>query len=162
TLAEGNSGPTPFSFTVTRTGDTSSAATVKYAVTGSGANAANATDFTGSALPTATVTLAAGVSSQVITINVNGDSLVEPDEGFTATLSNASAPASITTATATGLIQNDDATTLSVSIANVTQVEGNSGPTPFVFTLSRSGDTSVATSVKYAVTGSGTNAANAN
>ncbi|MCA9249009.1 MAG: cadherin-like domain-containing protein, partial [Planctomycetales bacterium] len=44
---EGASGTTDFTFTVTRTGDVSGAASVDYAVTGSGANPANAADFGG-------------------------------------------------------------------------------------------------------------------
>ncbi len=39
---------------------------------------------------------------------MSGDTEVEPDENFTVTLSNPLAPAAITTATATGTIQNDD------------------------------------------------------
>ncbi len=50
TKAEGSSGTTPFTFTVTRSGDSSGATTVNYAVTGSGAHAADAADF-GGALP---------------------------------------------------------------------------------------------------------------
>jgi Ca2+-binding RTX toxin-like protein len=53
------------------------------------------------------VSFAATESSKVVTINVNGDTTVEPDEGFTVTLSNP-VGATITTATALGTILNDD------------------------------------------------------
>ncbi|MFB2818399.1 Calx-beta domain-containing protein, partial [Umezakia ovalisporum] len=103
---EGNSGTTPFSFTVTRTGDTNVTSAANWGVTGTGTNPANAADF-GGTLPTGTVTFVAGETSQVITVNVSGDTVVEPEETFTVTLSNPS-NATITTATATGTIRNDD------------------------------------------------------
>ena len=55
------------------------------------------------------MSFAAGdTSSKTITINVAGDSTVEPGENFTVTLSNPSAGTTIGTATATGTIVNDD------------------------------------------------------
>ncbi|OSO93382.1 hypothetical protein B7O87_05635 [Cylindrospermopsis raciborskii CENA303] len=84
---EGNSGTKPFTFTVTRTGDTSGTSSANWAVTGSGINPANATDF-GGILPSGTVNFAVGETSQTITINVSGDTTIENDEGFTVTLSD--------------------------------------------------------------------------
>ena len=75
---EGNSGSTAFTFTVTRTGNTTGASTVSYAVTGSGANPATAADFTGGVFPTGTVSFAAGETGKTITVNVAGDTTVEP------------------------------------------------------------------------------------
>ena len=106
TRAEGNEGLTPFTFTVTRTGDTTVTSSAEWAVTGTGDNPATADDF-GGTLPTGTITFAAGVTSQVITVNVQGDTVVEPNETFTVTLSEAN-NATITTPTATGTIINDD------------------------------------------------------
>ena len=77
-LNEGNSGSTAFTFTVTRTGSTAGASTAAFAVTGSGANPAAAADFTGGVFPTGTVSFAAGETSKTITVNVAGDSTVEP------------------------------------------------------------------------------------
>src|SRR5207302_7593862 len=54
---EGNSGSTAYSYTLTRTGDASAAATVQWSVSGTGANPADATDF-GGALPSGTVSFA--------------------------------------------------------------------------------------------------------
>ncbi|MCH4903198.1 hyalin, partial [Cylindrospermopsis raciborskii CHAB3438] len=73
---------------------------------GSSANQADGTDFNGT-LPSDTVSFAAGDTTQTITVNVSGDNTVEPDEGFTVTLSSPT-NATITTATATGTINNDD------------------------------------------------------
>src|SRR4029077_12441260 len=106
--AEGNTGSTPFTFTVTSSGDTTGASSATYTVSGSGANPGNAADFTGGALPTGTVSFAAGQTSQLITINVAGDTTVEANEGFTVTLSAPSAGTTIATAAATGVILDDD------------------------------------------------------
>jgi serralysin len=54
------------------------------------------------------VSFAIGESSKVITIDVAGDTSVETDEGFTVSLSNASAGLVLGTGTATGTIVNDD------------------------------------------------------
>ncbi|WP_420865319.1 Calx-beta domain-containing protein, partial [Nodularia spumigena] len=104
---EGNSGSKAFTFSVTRSDNTTGINTVNWAVTGTGANPANAADF-GGTLPTGTVTFAANETSKIITVNVSGDTSIEADETFTVTLSNPSNAATITTATATGTIQNDD------------------------------------------------------
>ncbi|XGW00908.1 MAG: Calx-beta domain-containing protein (plasmid) [Leptolyngbya sp. BL-A-14] len=151
---EGNTGTTPFTFTVTRTGNTTSAVTVDYAVTGSGASFANGADFAGGVLPTGTINFAANETSKTLTLNVQGDATAEPDQGFTVTLSNPSAGAAIATATAKGLIQNDDSATLEIAILNGWQLEGDAS-TPYKFTVLRSGDLSGTTDVNYTVTGSG-------
>ncbi|HEY8571475.1 Calx-beta domain-containing protein [Phenylobacterium sp.] len=109
-LAEGNSGLTAFSYTVTRTGSTTGTSTVNWAVTGSGTNPAAAADFAGNALPAGTLTFAAGETSKTIVVNVAGDTSVEQNEGFTLMLSGASG-ATLGTASATGVITNDDSTT---------------------------------------------------
>ncbi|WP_043833943.1 Calx-beta domain-containing protein, partial [Muricoccus aerilatus] len=106
TQAEGNSGSTAFAYTVTRTGDLSGTSTAQWSVTGSGSNAANAADF-GGTLPSGTVSFAAGEASKTITVSVAGDALAETDETFTLTLASPSSGTTITTATATGTIQND-------------------------------------------------------
>ncbi|WP_168220254.1 Calx-beta domain-containing protein [Azospirillum thermophilum] len=105
--AEGDNGPTAFTFTVTRSGDTTGSSSVAYAVTGSGPSAADAADFTGGVLPSGTVSFAPGETSKTITVQVAGDTAVESDEGFTVTLSNPGG-AVIATASATGTIRNED------------------------------------------------------
>ncbi len=101
---EGDSGNTAFTFTVNRSGDTSGATDVNWAVTSSEADAA---DF-GGILPSGTVSFLAGETQATISINVSGDTAVETDEDFTVTLSNATGGANITGPTATGNILNDD------------------------------------------------------
>ena len=98
---EGNTGTTPFTFTVTRSDNTTDSSYANYVVTGSGTNEA---DF-GNTLPTGTVTFAPNETSKVITIPVSADTAVEPDEGFTVELKDMSGT---TIATANGVIRNDD------------------------------------------------------
>ncbi len=118
---EGNAGTTAFSFAVTRAGSTAGAASASFAVTGSGASPATGADFAGGALPTGTVSFAAGQTSATVTVLVAGDTLVEPDQGFTVTLSNPSAGAAIGTASASALILDDEPRSLT----------GGSGPDGF-------------------------------
>jgi hypothetical protein len=157
--AEGNSGTTNFTFTVTRTGVLTGTCSADWVVTGGGANPANAADFVGAALPSGTVSFTDGESSKVITVQVQGDSTVENDEGFTVTLSNPS-NCFISTATSSGTIQNDDAQ-LDIAATDASKSEGNSGTTNFTFTVTRSGNTSGTSSAAWAVTGTGTNPASA-
>jgi len=148
---EGNSGPTAFTFTVTRTGVTTRASSVNYAVTSASANGA---DFVGGVLPSGVVNFAPGETMQTITIsvtfNVAGDTAVEPDEPFTVTLSGPT-NATITIATASSTILNDDAQ-LSISADQPSLAEGDSGTTPFTFTVTRTGNLSGTASVNYEVT----------
>ncbi len=120
---EGNVGTTPFTFTVTRSNDANGTATVDYAVSGTAGDAANADDF-GGTFPSGTVSFADGETTQVVTIDVSGDLIAETDETFTVTLSNPSAPAAISIASADGVIRNDDAPALSVAIDVATVTEG--------------------------------------
>ena len=152
TNTEGQSGSTDFTFTVTRTGATTEIASVAYAITGSGANAADAADF-GGTLPSGTLNFAGGSISEVVTVSVSGDTNVELDEGFTVTLSSPSVGTIIDTATDSGLIQNDDAA-LSIAITDADKLEGDAGSTSFTFTVTRTGETNSSVDVNYAVTGS--------
>src|SRR3546814_5693772 len=85
--AEGDSGSTAFTVTVTRSGYSGEAATLDYAVSG---GAAGATDFAGNVLPAGTVSFAAGQTSKTLTVLVKGESVFEANESFTVTLSSPS------------------------------------------------------------------------
>lgn len=160
--AEGDAGTTTFTFTVTRSGDTSGTTSVDFAVTGD----ADATDF-GGTLPSGTVDFADGETSQTISIDVSGDTDIEPDETFTVTLSNPTGGATITTATADGTILDDDT---AVVITPIYEIQGESQVSPFVLngqsvvdffdtlpadTLSITGDDVVTTGVVTAVDSNG-------
>lgn len=108
THSEGNSGTTVYTFGVNRLVNTAGMTTVDWVVTGSGANPANPADFIGGVFPSGTLTFADGETTKNITVNVSGDATPEPQETFTVTLSNASGGATITQATATGAIADDD------------------------------------------------------
>jgi hypothetical protein len=124
TKPEGNGGNTIYTFTVTRSGDTSGSSTAAWAVSSA---QATGDDFIGGVLPTGTVTFASGDTSKTITVEVNGDINLESDENFRITLTNPTG-ATITTASADGTIVNDDtSTTISISPAFISQNEGTSG-----------------------------------
>ena len=157
--AEGAPGETAYSFTVTRSGLVRTAASVNWAVTGSGAHPADAADFAGGILPTGTVSFAAGETSKTITVRLAGDYAVEPDEGFTLTLSGA-VGAQIVKGAATAAILNDDAASFSIAATDAVLEEGTFIDPDFTFTVTRTDSAGVA-SVAWAVTGSGTHAADA-
>ncbi|AFW94504.1 hypothetical protein ANA_C11743 [Anabaena sp. 90] len=119
---EGNTGTQAFTFTVTRSGSTTGTNAVNWTVTGTGTNPANAVDF-GGTLPSGIVNFAANETSKVITVNVSGDTTVEPDENFIITLSNPTNNATLTTTSVTGTITNDDVFTPIESAGNTKLVK---------------------------------------
>ena len=157
--AEGNSGTTAFTFSVSRTVATSGTTSVDYSVTGSGGNPADAADFGGS-LPSGTVNFSAGAANKLITVDVSGDSGVEFDELFTVTLSGPTGGAVINTGSATGTIENDDSAFEIGATAGIA-AEGDTGSTPLLFEVVRAGTAVGVASVDFAVSGSGGAAADA-
>jgi len=110
-LTEGDLGatsPTSFTFVVTRSGELGRTTTVDYTVTGVGANSANAADFVGGTLPTGSITFEPLETSETVTVEIFGDTIDEPGEGFAVTLVNPQI-AQITTPSALAIIVNDDA-----------------------------------------------------
>ena len=109
---EGDSGTTAFTFTVTRSGNTAGALSVNWSVTAAGGvTTLDAGDFSGygNALPSGRVDFADGETAKTITVLVAGDTAIESDETFTVTLSSPSVAATaIDTATADGVIRNED------------------------------------------------------
>jgi predicted extracellular nuclease len=125
TKPEGNSGTTPFTFTVTRA-NPSGPASVDWSVTGlGGAGQASAADFSGATA--GTLTFNGSETSQTITLNVVGDLTVEPNETFGVTLSNPTGGAVIGTASANGTIQNDD-----VALTAIYTIQGTGHISPLV------------------------------
>ena len=102
-LAEGNTGTTAFSFTVTLLPASTGPVTVNYAT-------ANGTATAGSdyaAVPSTLLTFAPGQTSKTVTVNVAGDTIKEPNETFTVNLSSA-VGATIFDAQGVGTVLNDD------------------------------------------------------
>ncbi|HEV2815913.1 MAG TPA: Calx-beta domain-containing protein, partial [Allosphingosinicella sp.] len=139
TMSEGDAGATNFSFTVNRTSGSEGAVGATWTLTLSGA--ATAGDFT--TFPqVGTVSFADGETVQTVTITVQGDMDVEPNETFTVVLSAPTGGATIGDDTGLGTITNDDIPPVgSVSIADVSIVEGNAGTSLLVFTVTRTGGT---------------------
>ena len=142
TQQEGSSGATSFVFTVSLTGSTAQTVTINYATADGTATAGS--DY---AATSGTLTFAPGEAAQSVVVSVAGDSVTEPDETFAVILSSP-VNATLTTATGTGTIQNDEALP-TLAVNDVTQVETDSGTTMFVFTVTLTGSTSETVSVDY-------------
>ena len=147
-VVEGNAGITNLDFTVSLDAYSSFATTLDY-VTSDG-TATSGSDY---AVSTGTLTIPAGATTGTITVDVYADTLFEPDETLTMTLSNPS-NATLGKTTATGSITNDD-TAPTVSIAAATVAEGNAGTTNLDFTVTLDAASSFVTTVDY-VTADGT------
>ncbi|NVJ45933.1 MAG: hypothetical protein HWE07_02365, partial [Cytophagia bacterium] len=122
---------TDFIFTVTLSGNVGSAFTVDY---GTGDNTATTAGSDYSATSGTLNFAGTAGETQQITVTVNTDDDLEADETFGVQLVNLQANGqSITIAddTGVGTITNDDQSTLSIS--DITKVEGNSGTTDFTF-----------------------------
>ncbi len=135
-------GPSSFVVTLANEVDAASSVTVNYD-TGDGSALSADNDYAAVAGGTLTFTGAAAGATQTIDVTINDDSKVEIDEDFTVTLSGG-ADATFTNATATGLITNDDAATLSVDDVIVT--EGGTA----TFTVTMTGEADVNVSVDTA------------
>jgi Domain of unknown function DUF11/HYR domain/Calx-beta domain len=142
-------------YTFTRTGVTNNALTVNFLV--SGTTTFN-TDYTqtGAATFTAssgTVTLFAGVSTVMVTVDPTADNTVEPDETVTLMVGPGSGYNIGVPDTATGTILNDDTdVTVAVSPASVAE----DGAANLVYTFTRTGVTSSALTVNFTVGGTAT------
>jgi hypothetical protein len=96
------------------------------------------------------LTFAPGETSKSVAVTVNGDTTVEPNETFYVNLTSPT-NATIAVAQGTGTILNDDGVPLpTLSINNVTANEGNSGPTPFGFTVTLSAASASTVTVNFA------------
>jgi hypothetical protein len=150
--AEGNTGTTGFTFTVTRSSGVGTAS-VNYAVTHGGTVAA---DFSGAT--SGTVSFLAGETSKVITLDVVAEATTELNENFSVVLSGP-VGATLGTASATGTIVNDDLPTVGIAATSADKVEGSTGgTTAFTFTVTRSSGVGTS-SVGYALVHGTTTAA---
>ncbi|MBD2149020.1 S8 family serine peptidase [Pseudanabaena sp. FACHB-1277] len=142
TIAEGNSGTSNAVFTVTRTGNATQSITVNYATANNTATAGS--DYTGTS---GTLTFATNETTKTFTVPIIGDTTVEGNETFFVNLSNA-VNATIIDSQGLGTITNDDLPTLAIN--DVTIVEGNSGTSNAVFTVTRTGNATQSITVNYA------------
>lgn len=144
---------TQATFTVTRAGDTSTELTVDWetadgtAIAGEDYIADNGTlTFAGSGN---TLSFAAGVTQQTISINVIGETEFEADESFFVNLTGVTGGAVIVDNQGTATIINEDVLPPTFSINDFTAVEGHSGVTQFQFNVTRQGDLSGVVTVDY-------------
>jgi len=108
-LNDGISEYTPFTFLVTRTGNSATTASVKWMVSTNQDPAADAKDFVGGRFPSGTVSFLPGETSKTISVNVAPQTFPENGglpENFTVSLSNASGTTTINplSASASGTI----------------------------------------------------------
>jgi len=130
-------------------------------VAGAGTQPADATDFAGGVLPSGVLTFATGETSRVISVPVAADILGESNDRFAVTLSSPTGGAVLDTASAGGIIQNDDTSLRVVAGGAMTQAEGNSGVRSYSFVVQRQGIVTGTSTVAYSVTGTGAAQANA-
>ena len=104
---EGAAGGATYTVTVTRGGAAAGPVTVDYAIAGSGANPAAASDFAAGTALSGTLSFADGETAKTVTLTAADDSVHKGDRAFTVTLSNASAGI-IDGATATATLIEDD------------------------------------------------------
>ena len=100
---EGDSGTTAYDFVVSLSRASTQVVSVDYATVDGSATVADS-DYQ---FATDSVSFTPGQTSRTVTVLVNGDTRVEPDESFTLHLANA-INASLADADGTGTIQNDD------------------------------------------------------
>jgi subtilisin family serine protease/subtilisin-like proprotein convertase family protein len=153
TAAEVASGTAnPGKFTVTRTGDTSTALSVNYSMSGTATNGSDYSNLTGSVL------IPVGSTTATIDVNVNNDTLLEADETVIATLTANSAYNLGTAKTGTVTILDDDKTRVSITATDASAAEVATGlpANPGVFTFTRTGSTDTALTVNYTVGGTAT------
>ena len=120
TLAEGNSGTTTFNFTVSISGTNTLPTSVNFATADGTATAASG-DYVATS---GTLTWNPGDNAaKTISVTVNGDTTVEPDETFYVNLSSPS-NATLSNSTGVGTIVNDDLSVYSVVVAEATYTNG--------------------------------------
>ncbi|NDJ17348.1 Calx-beta domain-containing protein [Myxacorys almedinensis] len=143
-IDEGNSGQTALTFTVNLSSASTDPITVFYS-TSDGSATVSDSDYV--PVSNASITFAPGETSKQVTVFVNGDTTLEPNEDFKVTLTTPT-NATILNAIATGTIKNDDLRP-TLGISGVTKGEGNSGTQDYVFTVSLSNGSTEVITVDY-------------
>ena len=150
-VTEGDSGTVNANFTVILSSATTQTVSVDYVTTDSTATTGDG-DYTAAS---GTLTFNPDNTSQVISVLVHGDTQVESDETFSLTLSNP-VNGTLGDANAIGTIVNDDTapTVPSISVADTSVTEGDSGTVNANFTVILSSATTQTVSVDYVTTDS--------
>jgi len=143
-VLEGDSGTTIFEFTVSLSGLSSVPVKVDFATADDTARAG--TDYQAGS---GTLTFAAGITSQTIQVAVVGDTDVEADEIFFVNLSNPD-NAIIADNRAMGIIINDDTLAPTLSVDDMSVVEGDQGTVNALFIVSLSSPSTAPVTVDFA------------
>ena len=160
TLAEGTgTGTTSFTFRITRTGATAQAQSIGWSVGGIGKAPADAKDFALGVLPQGTVAFAAGETERTVSVAVQRDTAIEPNETFAVALKAPPAGGTIGIGSAQSVIVDDD-TSYSVT-GGGEKSETTGGTRTFTFTVQRAGIIGGTGSVAFTVKGSGMSPADA-
>jgi hypothetical protein len=143
--AASESGSDGGTFTVARTGPTTDALTVNYTVAGTATGGSDYPALSGS------VTIASGQSSATAGVAPVNDLLPEDDETVVLTLVAGTGYTVGSPSSATVTIDDDDLPVVTVAATDVTASEA--GSDPGTFTISRTGSTTNALTVNYALGG---------
>jgi len=139
---EGDRWTTDYTFTVTRSGTTLFESVVPWSIRMEGLlDEADFESISG------TVVFAPGSTSETLVIRGNGDEVVEADEIFTVQIGAEIKDKNLSVVTARGVILNDDESILEVN--DVTELEGDDGETPFIFTVTLSQPVDEEVSILY-------------
>lgn len=145
TANEGNAGTTSFTFTVSLSAPAGPGG-VTFDIATANGSATAGVDYVANSLTGQTIP--AGASTYTFTVLVNGDTLNEQSETFFVNVTNV-VNAVVADGQGVGTIVNDDALP-SLSINDVSLVEGNAGTTAMVFTVTLSAASGRTVSVNYA------------
>jgi uncharacterized protein YhjY with autotransporter beta-barrel domain len=145
TLAEGNAGTTNFTFTVSLSAPAGPGG-VSFDIATANGTATAGVDYVAQSLTGQTIP--AGSSTYSFTVLVNGDALNEPSETFFVNVTNVTG-AVVVDGQGVGTVTNDDPAP-SLSIDDVTVVEGNAGTINAVFTVSLNAASGQTVTVNYA------------
>ncbi len=156
TAAETATGVTanPGTFTLTRTGPTTTALIFNYTL---GGTATNGSDYT--SIPV-TATFAAGSATATVQVSPIDDALIEGSETAILTLATGTGYTLGTNNTATVTIADNDVPIITIAATDATAAETATGVTanPGTFTLTRTGPTTTALIFNYTLGGTATNA----
>ena len=143
-VTEGNSGATTATFTITRSGVSVGSSSVRYATAPGTASAES--DFIG--VSATTVTFGPAETTKTLSVSVKGDTVAEAAETLSVRLSSP-VGATISDDTGTATIFDDDAPA-TVAVSDVATPVASDSDTWAIFSVTRSGNTTGTSSVKFA------------
>ncbi|WP_166831721.1 Calx-beta domain-containing protein [Thalassoroseus pseudoceratinae] len=152
TLSEGDPGTAAFTFTVTLDAEVDTSVSFDFETTNGTATTAD-NDYTSVTTTTRNFANVTAGSTETITVQVNGDQIVERNETFFLDLSSISAggrDVTFTDSQGLGIITNDDASVLSIN--DVTILERNNGTSQAVFTVALDHAVDSAVTVNFTTT----------